>query len=108
MAESTLEAAQQRLDKLMQQKKDVEAKISRERTQLRAQERKARTRRLVEYGTLVEMAELDHEDQATMLGMLLEGARRLKEEADMRRRWKEQGDGVLAAQAPRTNHGTNA
>src|SRR6516164_10120004 len=77
MTTPRVEAAQQRLARLLEQKKALEAKISREQGLLRERERKARTRRLIEYGGLVAIAELDEEDQGTVLGLLLEGARRL-------------------------------
>jgi hypothetical protein len=94
-----LEAAQQRLARLLEQKKALEAKISREQGLLRERERKARTRRLIEYGGLVAIAGLDEEDKRTVLGLLLEGARRLQVDAKARQRWKELGDQELAARA---------
>ena len=94
-----LEAAQQRLARLLEQKKALEAKISREQGLLRERERKARTWRLIEYGGLVAIAELDEEDKGTVLGLLLEGARRLPVDAKARQRWKALGDQELAARA---------
>ena len=79
MTTPQLEAAQQRLERLMAQKKALEAKISQEHGRLKERERKARTRRLIEYGGLVAIAKLDETDKGTVLGMLLEGARRLAE-----------------------------
>ena len=99
MTTPRMEAAQQRLARLLEQKKALEAKISREQGLLRERERKARTRRLIEYGGLVAIAELDEEDKGTVLGLLLEGARRLKVDAKARQRWKELGDRELAARA---------
>src|SRR5260370_19347354 len=84
-----LEAAQERLARLLEQKKALEAKISREQGMLRERERKARTRRLIEYGGLVAIAGLDQEDKGRVLGVLLEGARRLPVDAKARQRWKE-------------------
>ena len=100
-----LEAAQQRLARLLEQKKALEAKISREQGLLRERERKARTRRLIEYGGLVAIAELDEEDQGTVLGLLLEGARRLQVDAKARQRWKgtrRQGAGRAGEAGSRT------
>jgi len=97
MTTPKLEAAQQRLARLLEQKKALEVKISREQGMLRERERKARTRRLIEYGGLVAIAELDEEDKGTVLGLLLEGARRLPVDAKARQRWKELGDRELAA-----------
>ena len=99
MTTPKLEAAQQRLARLLEQKKALEAKISREQGLLRERERKARTRRLIEYGGLVAIAGLDEEDKGTVLGLLLEGARRLPVDAKARQRWKELGDRELAVRA---------
>jgi len=99
MTTPKLKAAQQRLHRLLEQKKALEAKISREQGLLRERERKARTRRLIEYGGLVAIAELDEEDKGTVLGLLLEGARRLKVDAKSRQCWKTLGDQELAARA---------
>ena len=99
MTTPRLDAAQQRLARLLEQKKALEAKISREQGLLRERERKARTRRLIEYGGLVAIAELDEEDKGTVLGLLLEGARRLQVDAKARQRWKALGDRELATRA---------
>lgn len=99
MTTPRLEAAQQRLARLLEQKKALEAKISREQGLLRERERKARTRRLIEYGGLVAIAGLDEEDKGTVLGLLLEGARRLKVDTKTRQRWKQLGDKELAVRA---------
>ena len=99
MTTPRVEAAQQRLARLLEQKKALEAKISREQGLLRERERKARTRRLIEYGGLVAIAELDEEDKGTVLGLLLEGARRLRVDTKVRQRWKALGDRELAARA---------
>jgi hypothetical protein len=87
------------LARLLAQKKALEAKISREQGMLRERERKARTRRLIEYGGLVAIAGLDEEDKGTVLGVLLEGARRLPVDAKARQRWKALGDRELAVRA---------
>ena len=99
MTTPKLEAAQQRLHRLLEQKKALEAKISREQGMLRERERKARTRRLIEYGGLVAIAGLDAEDKGTVLGVLLEGGRRLRVDTKARQRWKTLGDQELAARA---------
>jgi hypothetical protein len=99
MTTPRLEAAQQRLARLLEQKKALEAKISREQGLLRERERKARTRRLIEYGGLVAIAGLDEEDKGTVLGLLLEGARRLRMDTKARQRWKELGDRELETRA---------
>lgn len=94
MTTRNLAAAEQRLQRLLDQKKALEARIGREQGLLRERERKARTRRLIEYGGLVALAALDQEDKATVLGLLLEGARRLRVDAQARQRW--QGLGAQA------------
>ena len=99
MTTPRLEAAQQRLVRLLEQKKALEAKISREQGMLRERERKARTRRLIEYGGLVAIAGLDEEDKGTVLGLLLESARRLPVDAKARQRWKVLGEKELEARA---------
>ena len=99
MTTPRLEAAQQRLARLLEQKKALEARISREQGLLRKRERKARTRRLIEYGGLVAITGLDEEDKGTVLGLLLEGARRLPVDAKARQRWKVLGDKELEARA---------
>ncbi len=65
-------------------------------------ERKARARRLIEYGGLVAIAGLDEEDKGTVLGLLLEGARHLLVDAKARQRWKALGDRELAGRAAHT------
>ncbi len=99
MTTPKLEAAQQRLARLLEQKKALEAKISREQGMLRERERKARTRRLIEYGGLVAIAGLDQEDKGIVLGLLLEGARRLPVDAKTRQHWKVLGDRELEVRA---------
>ena len=79
MSQSALEAAQIRLQKLQEKQAELKAQISREEARIRESERKARTRRLIEYGGLVELAELTAMDKGTVLGMCLEGAKRMGE-----------------------------
>ena len=99
MGKSQLEAAQERLQKLTEQKKALEAKIAQEQARFREQERKARTRRLIEYGGLVEIAALTELDKGTVLGLLLEGAQRLQDDASLGKQWKKAGDGQLTQRA---------
>jgi hypothetical protein len=99
MTTPKLEAAQQRLERMLEQKKALEAKISREQGRLREQEHKARTRRLIEYGGLVAIAGLDTADKGTVLGLLLEGARRLAVDPQAAQRWQAVGDQELAQRA---------
>ena len=66
---------------------------------LRERERKACTPRLIEYRGLVAIAGLDEEDKSTVLGLLLEYARRLLVDTKARQHWKELGDKELAVLA---------
>jgi conjugative transfer protein TraD len=99
MVTDPLEAAQQKLARLLEQKKALEAKISREQGLLRERERKARTRRLIEFGGLVAVAGLDQETKDVVLGLLLDGARRLQEEPQVRQRWQALGVREFATRA---------
>lgn len=58
-------------------------------------ERKARTRRLIELGGLVELAELSGTDKGTLLGMLLAGKSAM-DKPEVAGKWKTQGDSLLA------------
>ena len=98
-SKTTLEVAEERLQKLQEQKKELEAKIMREQGRLREQERKARNRCLIEYGGLVELAALTEVEQGTVLGMLLDGATRIQKDDDVARQWKTAGDRLLAERA---------
>ena len=98
-SKTALEVAEERLQKLQEQKKELEAKIMREQGRLREQERKARNRCLIEYGRLVELAALTEVDQGTVLGMLLDGATRIQKDDDVARQWKTAGDRLLAERA---------
>jgi hypothetical protein len=90
-------AAQQRLQRYLEQKKRLEAKIRRERTKQQVRTRRLRAQRWHQFGELVALAELDPIDPEILLGMLLEGAARLQDPATWQQ-WKAAGNQVLEAQ----------
>jgi Conjugal transfer protein TraD len=89
-------AAQQRLQRYLEQKKRLEAKIRRERTKQQVRTRRLRARRWHQFGELVALAELDPIDPEILLGMLLEGAARIQDPATWQQ-WKAAGNPVLEA-----------
>ena len=99
MSQSALEAAQARLEKLQEKQAELKAQISREEARIRENERKARTRCLIEYGGLVDIAELTSVDKGTVLGMFLEGARCIREGDEVVKQWKRAGDKMLGERA---------
>jgi multidrug resistance efflux pump len=99
MSQSSLETAQARLQKLQEKQAELKAQISREEARIRESERKARTRRLIEYGGLVDLAELTTMDKGTLLGMFLEGARRIGAGDEVVKQWKRAGDKLLGERA---------
>jgi hypothetical protein len=99
MSQSALESAQVRLQKLQEKQAELKAQIQREEARIRENERKARTRRLIEYGGLVELATLITMDKGTVLGMCLEGARRIEEGDEVVKQWKRAGDKMLGERA---------
>jgi hypothetical protein len=109
MTEPTLDAAQQRLQRLLDQKAALNDRINRAQGQLRDRERKARTRRLIQLGGLVEIAAqtvqvpLTWDDPDTVLGVLLAGAQHLQDPASQHH-WRTVGAQILAARA---THQTN-
>jgi hypothetical protein len=96
-----------RLERLRDRKRKLDAQIHREMGKKRDQERKARTRRLVQYGELIEIAQLDQTDTATLLGLLLDGARRLEHDATQEQ-WRMLGSEALARRAARNGTKTKA
>jgi hypothetical protein len=97
-------AAQQRLQRYLDQKQQLEAKIRRERAKQQAQIRRERDRRWHRYGALVARAGLDPVDPAILLGLLLAGATRLSDPATQHR-WHTAGQQVLEAQSGSSGHG---
>ena len=95
MSDPTLDADKAQLDKLRQQHQALLAKISQKEGRIREKARKARNRRLYDYGGLVELAGLTDQDKGTVLGLLLDGARRIADGDPMAHRWKQDGDRLL-------------
>lgn len=73
--------------------------------QRRAEERKARTRALIAYGGLMEIAGLIGADRGMVLGLLLWGRRAVEEEGDQAAAWKRAGDAELARREGRKGAG---
>lgn len=66
----------------------------------KAEERKARTRRLIELGALVDLAGLESWSRGEVLGALIAAA---NADADRRKAWKLRGDTVLATKEGATS-----
>jgi hypothetical protein len=93
----------QRLDKLHQQKAEIEAQISRKAGLLRQKERKRRDQQLIQNGGLVNIAQLDDVNKGLLLGLLLDAARRLQmADTTAKVAWKAEGDRVLAERAAKS------
>ena len=60
----------ERLDKLAERKRKLEAQYAQEKAKLRARSRKARTHKLVKLGALFELVNLVDTDPAVLLGIL--------------------------------------
>ena len=73
--------------------------------QRRAEERKARTRALIAYGGLMEIAGLIGADKGMVLGLLLWGQRKVQEQVDQAAIWKRAGDAELARREGRKGAG---
>ena len=99
MSNDTLDADKAQLDKLRQQHQALMAKISQKEGRIREKERKARNRRLYDYGGLVELAELTDHDKGMVLGLLLDGAQRIASDDPLIRQWKRIGDQLLDQRA---------
>jgi|GEM_PF-3641116 len=63
-------ASTQKLDKLAERKRKLEAQYAQEKAKLRARSRKARTHKLVKLGALFELVNLIDVDPAVLLGIL--------------------------------------
>ena len=90
----TKETPVERIKRLEEQIAKKRAALVREKGRLSEKERKARTRKLIEIGTLVEIAGLFESDPGFLLGALLNAA---ENSADSER-WKSlkaRGDGLL-------------
>ncbi len=88
------EAALVRIRRLEEQVAKKKAELIRERGKLSEKERKARVRRLIQLGGLVEIAELDEADHGFLLGLLLSGKSIAAESVEWRR-LKTSGDAFI-------------
>jgi Conjugal transfer protein TraD len=102
----TIAEKKTRLDKLAEQKATIEAKLKVERERVQKQQRKTKTaeagklrkvqtRLKIEYGGLVDIAELLGIDKGAVLGVLLWAAKKFKEDQASFTSFKKQGDVVL-------------
>jgi hypothetical protein len=83
---------EQKKERLMQLKN----RIREEETLLKAKERKARTRRLIELGGLVTKAQLDHLPSNTLYGSLLHIKEQLANNAKLQAQWAHQGGAAFS------------
>ena len=104
MSTPSVETLRHGLDKLEQQKAELQAQISRKAGLLREKERKQRTRQSIELGGLVRIAELHEVDAGLLLGLLLGAAKHYKTADHMAKMtWKEAGDRELADRAAKSS-----
>lgn len=68
----------EKLETLERKQREITNKLAKEKARLKAQERKNRTRRLIEIGGLAEIAEISLLDRGAVLGAMLEVAHLLK------------------------------
>lgn len=99
MSQSSVETERAQVEKMKQQHRAFAAKISRKEGRIREKERKARNRLLFDYGGLVDLAGWTGKDKGTVLGLLLEGARRDENGDVIVEQWKAEGDQFLAQRA---------
>lgn len=69
----------EKLETLERKQREISNKLAKEKARLKAQERKQRTRRLIEIGGLAEIAEISLLDRGAVLGAMLEVAHLLKD-----------------------------
>ncbi|MEM9447249.1 MAG: conjugal transfer protein TraD [Cyanobacteria bacterium P01_E01_bin.6] len=93
MAEPSTKIEQQ-IEQLQEKIKAEQKKVTALRAKARQAERKQRTRRLIEYGGLAEIAGFTTLDKGAFLGLLLENQERIKDEATFRN-LKRLGDSML-------------
>jgi len=88
------ERIRDKLEALEIKKRKLSDKLVREKARLKAQERKQRTRRLIEIGGLAEIAEISFLDKGAVLGAMLEVAHLLKDKPTFAM-LKSKGDSTL-------------
>jgi len=86
-----------KLEDLKKRKAQLEARIVNQENREKTQARKKRTRDLIEIGGLAEIAGLRELDRGALLGALLFVAKIADKEPARVRRWKTNGDDVLAS-----------
>lgn len=69
----------EKLESLERKQRELSNRLAKEKARLKAQERKQRTRRLIEIGGLAEIAEISLLDRGAVLGAMLEVAHLLKD-----------------------------
>lgn len=82
------------LEKLLAQKEKIDRKIRAYKSQLSKNERKERTRKLIQIGGLAVIAGIDTWDNGTLLGALCE-INELNKEPGKSQIWKQNGDIIL-------------
>lgn len=79
-----IKKAQDKLKKLEEKKRQIEAQYSLEKAKLKEYERKARTRKLIEIGSLAEIAEISSFEKEAILGAMIHMAELLRDEPTLR------------------------
>lgn len=94
-ARERLQRQAQKLDERIEKDRKTRKLIQK---QIKAQERKQRTRELIQLGGLVDIAGFREIDKGALLGLLLQGKELLKDEATFKN-LKHLGDRTLATRA---------
>jgi len=76
-------------------KKDMQHLLNVENKKQQAQQRKDRTKRLIELGALFDIAKLGHHDPATLVGMLNNISTAIAPDSDKWTNWQKQGVSIL-------------
>ena len=76
-------------------KKDMQHLLNAENKKQQAQQRKDRTKRLIELGALFDIAHLGHHDPATLVGMLNNISTAIAPDSDKWTNWHKQGVSIL-------------
>lgn len=90
-----IKKAQAKLKKLEEKKRQIDVQYSLERARLKEYERKARTRKLIEIGSLAEIAEISNFEKSEILGAMVQMAELLRDKPTLRM-LKAKGDAILA------------
>ena len=87
-----------KLETLERKQREINNKLAKEKARLKAQERKQRTRTLIEIGGLAEIAGISLLDRGAVLGAMLEVAHLLRDEPTFEM-LKTKGDSTLLQRA---------